>query len=300
MNKTSLITTVTGIAMLAASGAPLLALADSNTSVNTSASVTVSTGNQNEDAADNHADDQNEQGGRLHLSASTTGEHSNASTTQGRIEKAQERGDTMIDQRIKSLEDLEARLAKIKLLPADVLTNIKASVDTEIQALITLKAQIAGDTSTTSVKADDSSITKANRVYLLVEPKARIAAAASRIDAVVMQLTALATKLQARITAAQSAGVNVSAAVSAMTDFNAKIANAKVQADAAVAETANLKPDNGDKTILAANKAALKDARSKLVAAEQDLAAARHDAGTIAGVVKGHGEASATASTTTP
>jgi hypothetical protein len=74
-----------------------------------------------------------------------------------------------------------------------------------------------------------------------------------------------------------------------MTDLKAKLADAKTQADAAVAEVANLQVDNGDKTVQTANTTALKDAKAKLVVAQKDLAAARHDAATIYGVVKGKG-----------
>jgi chromosome segregation ATPase len=193
----------------------------------------------------------------------------------------------MIDQRIKSLQELLKRLEGMKLLPADTLVTIQTAINAEIQTLTDLKAKIATDTATTTIKADAQSITKANRVYLLVEPKARIAAAASRVNAVVTQMQALSVKLQARLTAAQTAGADITASSAALTDFNAKIADAKVQADAAVTETANLQVDNGDKTILAANLAALKDARAKLDAAQKDLVAARQDAAKIYGIVKG-------------
>jgi hypothetical protein len=117
------------------------------------------------------------------------------------------------------------------------------------------------------------------------------------VNAVVAQFTALTAKLQARITAAQAAGSDVSAATTALADFSAKLADAKNQADAAVAETANLSVDNGDKSVLAANNAALKDARAKLVLAEKALKAAEADARTIAKVLKGKGESGAHATT---
>jgi hypothetical protein len=208
-----------------------------------------------------------------------------------RIEKGQEKGAEAIDKRIKSLTELSARLANMKMLPAEALASIQASLAAEIAKLTDLKTKIGSDTATTTLKGDLGDITKANRVYLVVEPKARIAAAASRINAVVTQMQALATKLQTRITEAQTAGTDVTAATAALADLNLKIADAKVQADAAVALTVNLTADNGDATIKASNLAALKDARAKIDLAQKDLAAARHDAGTIYGVVKGKGSA---------
>lgn len=225
--------------------------------------------------------------------ASTTGER-----MEKRAEKVQEKAGEAIEKRIKSLIELKARLANIKLLSADQLASLTATLDTEIASLTALQGKIAAGTATSTLKSDVKSITQDHRVFQLVEPKARIAAAASRIKAVATQLELLSTKLQERITAAQAAGTDVAAATAALADFNLKVADAKVQADAAVSLTASLAPDNGDKTVLEANKKALKDARTKLVNGEKDLAAARHDAATIYGVVKGKGEVKTT--TTTP
>lgn len=275
MNKTSLITSAAGITLLLATALPVFA--EDSTSVGVSGSAGVSLPQVRVNASTTIQERQQER------------EDHKASTTEMHMKQAQEKGENAIDQRIKSLQDLITRLESIKLLPADTLASVKAALQAEIDKLTALKAQIGSDTATSTLKADVGSITKGNRVFLLVEPKARITSAASRIDAVVTQLTTLGTKLQARITAAQTAGVDVSAAVTAMADFNAKIADAKTQADAAAAEVANLQVDNGDKTVLAANQAALKDARTKLNAAEKDLAAARHDAATIYGIVKGKG-----------
>lgn len=327
MNRTTLITSAAGIALLMATALPAAAFAeegsDDSSSVTSSSVVNVSVNGTGEEhqgffampklpdfhfiaSTTAHVVDQDAIRERIEMRmerhASST-EERHASSTERRIMKAEDKADDSIAKRIDSLNQLMARLEGMKLLPADALATIKASLQGEIDQLTALEGQIGSDaslTATTSLKTDVGNITKANRVYLLVEPKARIAAAADRIKAVATQLTALAAKLEERITAAQGAGVDVSAATAAMGDMNAKLADATAQANAAVSETANLQVDNGDKTVLAANQAALKDARTKLAAAQKDLAAARHDAATIFGVVKGKGGVSATASTTTP
>ncbi len=82
-----------------------------------------------------------------------------------------------------------------------------------------------------------------------------------------------------------------------MADFQAKVADAKVQAQAASDLVADLKADNGDQTALLTNLSALKSARAKLQTAHADLVAARKDMAAIIGGVKGkgmHGEASST------
>lgn len=208
---------------------------------------------------------------------------------QQRQQKLEDRGTNEIDKRIESLTKLKERLSGVKLIGADVLAGILSSIDAEIAKLQGLKTNITSGEASTTLKADVQSVTKSLRIYALVEPQAHIAASASRISAVVTQMTALADKLQARIDSAKSAGTDTTAAESALADLKVKIADAKVQADAAVSETANLQADNGDATVRASNNAALKDARHKLVAAEKDLAAARHDAAKVYAVVKGSG-----------
>ncbi len=225
---------------------------------------------------------------REHLNASTSDDRK-ADREANRMEKGQERGSSEIDRRIESLTNLKTRLASIKLLDATALATISANLDAEIAKLQSLKTQIQSDTSTSTLKDDVKSITQGLRIFAVVEPKARIAASASRINAVVTQMTALTTKLQARIDAAKTAGTDTTSAVTALADLQAKIADAKVQADAAVSLTANLAADNGDATVRASNLQALKDAKAKLVLAQKDLADARHDAGTIRDIVKGSG-----------
>lgn len=235
----------------------------------------------------------------------TTSEHGSfkangrtaSSTPQGgnHIEKGQALGKAEIEKRIKSLEDLSSRIAGMKRLSVDQITQIQASIQAEISILTSLEATIGSDTSTTTLKADVESITKANRVYLLVMPQAQISAAADRILAAAGQLENLSVKLSARIDAAATAGTDVSTLRTALSDMNAKVADAKVQANAAVSESANLKADNGDATIKASNSVALKDARTKLEAARADIQAAYKDAQTIVAGVRGKGEVKASA-----
>ena len=79
--------------------------------------------------------------------------------------------------------------------------------------------------------------------------------------------------------------------------MTAKISDAATQAAAASAEVSGLMPDNGDKTVMASNTAALKDARSKIQAATKDIQAAYKDAQAVVKGVRGT-KPTASASTT--
>ena len=295
MKYTPLTTSALTLALLISGAAP--ALADESVQTNTDGTVTVTA---SAEVKDDHGDFPGARflgGLRTRLNGDDQGEHVNASSSderkanreENRIQKGQEKGTSAIDKRIESLVNLKNRLATIKLLDATALATISANLDAEIAKLQALKVQIQSDTSTSTLKDDVKTITQGLRIFAVVEPKARIAASASRINAVVTQMTALSAKLQTRIDAAKTAGTDTTAAVAALADLQVKIADAKVQADAAVALTANLAPDNGDANVRASNLQALKDAKAKLVLAQKDLADARHDAGAIRGDVKGSG-----------
>jgi hypothetical protein len=209
---------------------------------------------------------------------------------------SKERADKEIDRRVANLNELLSRVSEMKNLTSDQKVSLTTSINTQISSLTTLKASIDADTSTTTLKDSVQSITKDYRIYMLVIPQGRIHAAADRTLTIVATMQQLLPKLQDRITAAATAGKDVTAAQSAYADMQVKLSDANVQAQAAVDETANLKPDNGDQAIATSNAAALKDAEAKLKTAEADLKAARDDMTKILKTVKGIG-AEGTAST---
>ncbi len=200
------------------------------------------------------------------------------------ITKAGNAANQEITRRITALNALSTRVNAMVKLSADEKSTISASIQSQITLMNNLQAQITADINsgaTSSLKMDIQSITKSYRIFALILPQGTIEAAVDRILDIAGILSDLSTKLQARISAAPST-TNVSGAQGALTDMNAKVADAIAQANAANSEIAPLVPDNGDATIMKSNTAALKDARSKIQAAQKDLTAAQKDANTIA------------------
>ncbi|MEK7201886.1 MAG: hypothetical protein AAB737_04600 [Patescibacteria group bacterium] len=195
-----------------------------------------------------------------------------------------------IDGRITRLNAQIARIGTMERLSAEQKASITAELNAQVAALTTLKATIAAETDIAAVKEDLKSITKAYRVYAVTMPKAAITAASDRIMHIVAQMEGFATKLSARVVAAGS-----SEATAALSDFNLKVADAKVQAQAAASLVAGLSADNGDAAIAASNTAALKSAKEKIDAAQADLKAARKDIGIILSAIKGKSEVKAEA-----
>ncbi len=199
-----------------------------------------------------------------------------ASTTANRIEKGQQRGDTMLDQRVTSLGALITRIQGMKYVSDSDKATIEGVLNSEISQLGNLKNQIGTDTSTSSLKTDVDSITKSYRVYALVQPQAQITAAADRVLNIVSTMNTVVSKINLRI--ASSTATSTSPTVqTSLSDISAKLTDASTQANAAIAQVSGLKPDNGDKTIAASNLSALKGARSKLNIAQKDLTTVRKD-----------------------
>ncbi len=223
----------------------------------------------------------------------TVGVHLTAAMT-----NAKGRADTEITNRINALTALLTRVQGMKNVSANNQATIVANIQSQISGLTTLKSTIDAETSKTALKSEIQSIVNSYRTYVLIIPQAVITAASDRIGTIVGLMTTLAAKLQARINAAQAGGTDVSGASAAFTDYQAKIADAQVQGQAAADEVLGLQPDNGSKTTFQANISALKDARSKIVTAQQDLKTARQDISAIVKNLPQQPSATTTSSTT--
>jgi|SRR3989344_3240665 len=200
--------------------------------------------------------------------------------------KIVDRANREIDRRIKNLTALGARISEAKKISADAKASFKGTIQAEITSLTGLKAKIAVDTDSVTLKADVQSITKSYRIYALIMPQIAILAHADRVLTIADAMTVLAAKLQTRIAEAQSAGQNITLAQAKLSDLNEKIGDARAEAQASMALVTSLTPDNGDRTKMQSNTQALQDARAKLRVAQTDLEKARKDARDIVKIVK--------------
>jgi hypothetical protein len=212
-----------------------------------------------------------------------------ANVTATTMTSAKARADKEIQRRITNLNSLSTSIGSMKNVSASDKTSLQSSISSEISALTTLQTTIDSETVLANLKTEIQSIAKDYRVYLLILPQGRIAVSADRIATIVSDMQQLEPKLSARISAAQTAGVSVTAAQAAYADLQAKVSDASTQSQAAFTETQSLTPDQGNATIEASNTAAIKDAAVKIKIATADLKAARADIATILNAVKGTG-----------
>jgi chromosome segregation ATPase len=191
------------------------------------------------------------------------------------------RADQEITQRVSALNALMTRIENMKNVSSAEKSTLQTTIQNEVTALTSLEQKIAGDTSTTTLRADLGSITQSYRIYALVLPQGEILATADRALTIAASMTTLGTDLESRVSQAQSAGKAVTTVQSALSDLTAKVTDAQTNAQATITEVSGLVPDQGNQATLQANTAALKDARAKIKTANQDLVTARKDAGTI-------------------
>lgn len=195
--------------------------------------------------------------------------------------RMKERGTQEIDRRIAALSAAKTRInAMVKVSAADK-ASFSASIDAQVSILSTLKDKINADTDLETLKTDVKSITGSYRIFALILPRLRLLAAADRMETIADMMTDLSTNLSTRITEAGAAGNNVTALTAALTDLNAKIADAKVQYDAVEGIVIPLNPDQGNDATFQANKNSLISARAKIKAGGADLKVARQDIKTI-------------------
>ena len=203
-----------------------------------------------------------------------------------RLADIKQKGAEAIAKRQVSLSETSAKLGQ---QPQDCGFNAaRASEITTTSAnLATLGQQLAATTEVSVARTLYGQIFTANRVYLVVLPKA---GKAMRCDAYlgrVAEFNADAAKLQIDIDTAKAAGADTTAAQAQKDAAVATVAGVNPQA--AITPCMALVPDNGDVTVKAANAAALKgcdvqldavgaamrNGRTQLAAARSALGSAR-------------------------
>ncbi len=200
---------------------------------------------------------------------------------QAKMDKAKEKAQKEIDRRIVSLNALITRVNAMTKVTDIVKQNLTTNTQNQIAALTALKAKIAADTDSDTLRTDIKSIAPSYRIFMLIIPQGHIVAAADREVTIINILAGIGAKLEARLQAAQTAGADITALTVVLNDMAAKLNSAQKHAEAALSGSATLTPDDGDKTKMASNEAALKAARKEIQAAQQDLVAARKDTETI-------------------
>lgn len=172
-----------------------------------------------------------------------------------------------IDRRIASLSKLIEKIQAVKRLSESQKSTMVGQVQAEIDSLATLKTTIAGQSDIAALRTSVQSIVKSYRIYVLYIPKMTIIANADKIlNLIEGEMATLTEKLQLRISEAKGKGYSIETMTLLMTQRQAKLDDAKNQANAAIAKVTPLTPDGWS-----GNKTELQAARDMLHVARKDL-----------------------------
>ena len=128
------------------------------------------------------------------------------SKTSNIVDALKQACEVAIDHRLTSLADLRGKVSSSTYLTAGNKATLLGEIGAENDGLAALRVKIAGDTDRPTLAADCKSIVEHYRVYLLMIPKAHLMIASDAASVIGQKLTDLATKLQADIDRAKSAG----------------------------------------------------------------------------------------------
>jgi hypothetical protein len=209
-------------------------------------------------------------GDKLILPGSTASESGEKTP---KTDNFKQRASNEITRRITSLTNIINKISAIKRLTQSQKDSLTNGIQAEIASLTTLSTKIQTNTDLATLRTDVKSIVTSYRIYLLYLPQTQIIIAADKLLTTADTLTELAAKLQSRLTEAKGKGEDVASLETALVDMQAKITDAKTQANAAINAVAILKP-----TDYPGNKPELQKARALLQTAHKDLITARQDA----------------------
>lgn len=184
------------------------------------------------------------------------------------------RGTQEINRRLTTLNTLSSKINSATRVTSADKDALHKEVSAEISSLTELRTKLAAETTLTAARTDARSIVTEYRVYALIVPKAQIIRLADSVLQSNSKLSALAQKLQTRITDAKKAGEDVAALQNQLDTMNESITEANITANSVQAKAIQLQPTdyNSDHTILGGYRDQLHAAHLQNVAA---LATAR-------------------------
>jgi hypothetical protein len=184
-------------------------------------------------------------------------------------------GDCSINVRDTYLDAATYRVSQMVKVSPSAQASLMQTLQTTVGDLATIKTSLDADTSTTTALADYQSIFGNLRVFALVLPRTSVYTTSDRDMTTTANLQVTENNLAARNAKASPAVQAENAPL--LKDLSTQIANANIQLTNAENTVQPLVPDQGNKTILASNTAALQSARAMDQTGETDIQAAATD-----------------------
>ncbi len=187
------------------------------------------------------------------------------------LDNLKKRADTLVDNRIASLNKVLQRIQNDTSLSADDKTSLSAEVQTNINSLTQLKTKIDADTDITTARADAKTIITSYKIFAIFEPKIRTLITIDNLSALQVKISSLTPKLQDLINNLKSQGKDVSKLQPLLDDINSNLVtiNTKLAADKQTVLSISI----------SSSPSAFAAVRQDLASIRSDFAKIRHDIG---------------------
>lgn len=212
--------------------------------------------------------------GRLDTMASKAAEHQTTELT-----KIQQSADTMIANRIASLNKLLSVVQSDTHLSDAEKTTLTTSINTMISNLQTLKAKIDADTDVTTARADRKTIVTSYHIYVTFEPQIDLLKAIDNLQTITTNVQGLVPLLQNLSNTLKSQGKDTTTMNAAITDINTQLATISTTLSTDTTTLSNIS------TTTDGNKTVFTQVRQDLAKVRADFAQIRHDIATIRGSI---------------
>ncbi len=193
----------------------------------------------------------------------------------------QQFGDAKINERLAALDKLAGDAQSHKALTDQQRQTILSDVQTNKDGLNALKSKLDAETDINAARTDVKNIYVQFRIFAVVIPRDRGEIVLFHEQNVIAKLTAGNQKITDAIQKAKDKGDDVTQLLALQSDYNAKLADATKQANAAQGLIASLTPANYPGT-----NDTLKTYRSDLKAAHDDIKDAAKDLHQITQMLK--------------
>lgn len=146
-----------------------------------------------------------------------------AVNNQVRLQKIQQRANSLITKRITALEQLISKIKNDNNLNSSQQASLIAEIQTSISSLTTLKSQIDADTTPQIALAETKTIITDYRIFAMVEPKIRYLIILNNLSSLTGNLQIAITQIQSLITSFQSQGLNTTTAQAVLNDISTQL-----------------------------------------------------------------------------
>jgi hypothetical protein len=207
--------------------------------------------------------------GALAQVKTTAASNGATAASQTKVQLVINRGNSEISRRLSTLNKLSDKVNNTAKLTADDKASLSSEITAEIDSLNNLKTKLDADTTLSDAKTDAQAIINDYRVYALIVPKVNLVKTADDQQVAEGKLSALAAKLQTRISAVKAAGKKVTSLESELTNLNNKVSTAQAISGNIESSVINLQPSdyNSNHSVLSGDRNQLKTAQTDIQAA---------------------------------